>query len=170
MPCAHGNKMGFSSKATKMAHDGLVCCLWLLVARWGFRQRQPEWLPTGSSAAFRSRTQDGRSAKGNQNGFRRALLLPFVLGHKMEAPPEATKTPSDMLFCCLCHWPNETYQDQRQQPRLRRQDFAASAIDPMKPTKVKGSNHASEAGFCCLSPLKTRKKELSTQMQTSRQF
>ena len=32
----------------------------------------------------------------------------------------------------------------------RKQDFAASAKDPMKPTKVKGSRHASEAGFCCL--------------------
>ncbi len=32
----------------------------------------------------------------------------------------------------------------------QRQDFAASAEDPKKLTKVKGSNHASEAGFCCL--------------------
>ena len=30
-----------------------------------------------------------------------------------------------------------------------RQDFAASAEDPKKLAKVKGSNHASEAGFCC---------------------
>jgi len=44
----------------------------------------------------------------------------------------------------------QTLQDQRQQPRLRKQDFAASAEDPMKLSKVKGSNHASEAGFCCL--------------------
>ena len=128
--------MGFSSKATKMAHDGLVCCLWLLVARWGFRQRQPEWLPTGSSAAFRSRTQDGRSAKGNQNGFRRALLLPFVLGHKMEAPPEATKTPSDMLFCCLCRRPNETVQGQRQQPRLGGRILLPFALENKKKRTV----------------------------------
>ena len=86
--------------------------------RWGFRQRQPKWLTTGLSAAFGSWSQDGVFVKGNQNGFRRALLLPFVLGHKMEAPPEATKTPSDMLFCCLCRRPNETDQGQRQQPRL----------------------------------------------------
>ncbi|MBQ3407338.1 MAG: hypothetical protein IJH11_08855, partial [Lachnospiraceae bacterium] len=31
----------------------------------------------------------------------------------------------------------------------QKQDFAASAKDPMKPTKVIGSRHASEAGFCC---------------------
>jgi len=32
----------------------------------------------------------------------------------------------------------------------QKQDFAASAFDPMKLTKAKGSNHCSEAGFCCL--------------------
>ena len=30
-----------------------------------------------------------------------------------------------------------------------KQDFAASAEDPMKPTKTKGSKLASEARFCC---------------------
>ena len=158
---ARGFRMGFSTKATKMAYGRLFSCLSLMGTRWGFRQRQPKWLTTGLSAAFGSWSQDGVFVKGNQNGFRRALLLPFVLGHKMEAPPEATKTPSDMLFCCLCRRPNETYQGQRQQPRLRRQDFAASAEDPMKLSKVKGSNHASEAGFCCLSPLEARVKTTS---------
>ena len=43
-----------------------------------------------------------------------------------------------------------TRQDQKQQPRLRKQDFAASAKDPMKLTKHKGSKHTIEAGFCCL--------------------
>ena len=32
----------------------------------------------------------------------------------------------------------------------QKQDFAASAEDPMKPTRPKGSNLASEARFCCL--------------------
>ena len=67
-----------------------------------------------------------------------------------------------------------THQDQRQQTRLRskillpppktlwksprpkaansphKQDFAASAEDPMKLARTKSSNHAIEAGFCCL--------------------
>jgi len=30
------------------------------------------------------------------------------------------------------------------------QDFAASAEDPKKLARLKGSNHTSEAGFCCL--------------------
>ena len=32
----------------------------------------------------------------------------------------------------------------------RKQDFAASAEDPKKLAKVKGSNRTTEAGFCCL--------------------
>ena len=32
---------------------------------------------------------------------------------------------------------------------LKKQDFAASASDPMKLTLVKGSKHAQEARFCC---------------------
>ena len=32
----------------------------------------------------------------------------------------------------------------------QKQEFAASAEDPMKLTKHKGSNHTTEAGICCL--------------------
>ena len=48
----------------------------------------------------------------------------------------------------------------------QKQDFAASAEDPMKLTKIKGSKHASEAEFCCLRqrPDETRQ----TQRQQSR--
>jgi hypothetical protein len=30
------------------------------------------------------------------------------------------------------------------------QDFDASALDPMKPTRSKGSKHAQKSRFCCL--------------------
>jgi len=33
----------------------------------------------------------------------------------------------------------------------QKQEFAASAEDPMKLARTKGSNLASEAGICCLS-------------------
>jgi len=32
---------------------------------------------------------------------------------------------------------------------LRNQDFAATAKDPMKLAKVKGSKHAQKSRFCC---------------------
>ena len=68
-------------------------------------------------------------------------------------------------FCCFRLWPDETCQDQRQQTLLiikilllptltqwnppgpkaantsHNQDFAAFAVDPMKPAKTKGSKH-----------------------------
>ena len=93
--------------------------------------------------------------------------------------PDRTKgsnLASEAGFCCLCQRPDEAHIDQRQQyciaskillplPETRRslprskaaisplkQDFAASAEVPMKPAKTKGSNLASEAGFCCLCP------------------
>ena len=62
-------------KATKMASDGLFCCLSLMGARWGFRQRQLELLPTGYSAAFRSRASLNPFAKGNQSGSRQGKML-----------------------------------------------------------------------------------------------
>ena len=87
---------------------------------------------------------------------------------------KGSRHASEARFCCLRRRPEETPQAQRQQTRLRskillpppktrrnsssskaadtpqKQDFAASAEDPMKHTKLKGSRHASEAGFCCL--------------------
>ena len=57
---------------------------------------------------------------------------------------------SEAGFCCLCRRPEETHSGQRQQSRLKKQDFAASAEDPMKPTMTKGSNIVSQARFCCL--------------------
>ena len=101
LPFTHGSKMGFSTKATRMASDGLFCCLLIWGARWGFRQRQLEWLLTGSSAAFRSWKQDGVFNKGNQNVFRQALQLPFAHGSKMRLSTKATRMAPDGLFCCL---------------------------------------------------------------------
>jgi hypothetical protein len=56
---------------------------------------------------------------------------------------------SESRICCHCHRPDETHQDQRQQLRLGKQDFAATAANPMKPTNRKGSKLASEASICC---------------------
>ena len=90
------------------------------------------------------------------------------------AKTKGSNHASEAGFCCLCRRPDETRQDQRQQSRLgsrillpppktlrnspgpkaaitpQKQDFAASARGPLKPTRREGSNHASEAGFCCL--------------------
>ena len=101
LPFDLGCKMGFSPKATRMASDGFFCCLSLLEARWGFQQRQPECLPTGSSVAFRSWEQDKAFDKGNQNGSRRTHQLPFAHGSKMRLSTKATRMAPDGLFCCL---------------------------------------------------------------------
>ena len=77
-------------------------------------------------------------------------------------------------ICCLCRWSDETHWDQRQQSLLKikillplpltswnsrrskaaiwpwNQEFAASAVDPMKLTKTKGSNQTLESRICCL--------------------
>ena len=66
------------------------------------------------------------------------------------AKHKSSNRASESRICCLCHRSIETHQTQRQHTHLRKQDFAASAEDPMKPTKHKGSTRASEAGFCCL--------------------
>ena len=50
---------------------------------------------------------------------------------------------SDGLVCCLWLGDSRWELRQRQLKRLPTCFFAASAEDPMKPTKVKGSNHAS---------------------------
>ncbi|MEE3392050.1 MAG: hypothetical protein VZR28_12930, partial [Candidatus Cryptobacteroides sp.] len=57
--------------------------------------------------------------------------------------PKATKMASGRLFCCLWLGDSRWELRQRQLKRLPTCFFAASAEDPMKPTKVKGSNHAS---------------------------
>ena len=93
---------------------------------------------------------------------------------KKLAGPKGSNRATEAGFCCLCRRPDETRRAQRQQSHLRsrillllsktlrnsprpkaailsrKQDFAASVEDPKKLTKPKGSNHASEARFCCL--------------------
>ena len=51
-----------------------------------------------------------------------------------------------LLF--ICRRPDETRQDQRQQSHLKKQDFAASAEDPMNLAVIKGSNLVSKS-ICC---------------------
>jgi hypothetical protein len=56
--------------------------------------------------------------------------------------PKAAILPQEAGFCCFCQRPDETPFGQRQQTCLGKQDFAASAEDPMKLAKTKGSNHS----------------------------
>jgi len=46
---------------------------------------------------------------------------------------KGSRYASEAGFCCLRRRPDETDQGQRQQTRLKKQDFAASAINPMNP-------------------------------------
>jgi len=45
--------------------------------------------------------------------------------------PKAASLPQEAGFCCFCQRPDETPFGQRQQTCLGKQDFAASAEDPM---------------------------------------
>jgi len=71
------------------------------------------------------------------------------------ATTKGSNNASESRFCCLRRRPNETGQNQRQQSRLKKQDFAASAEDPMKHLLVKGSKLASGSRILLLLP-KTR--------------
>jgi len=55
-------------------------------------------------------------------------------------------------FCCLRRRPDEAHQDQRQQVDPRSRIFAASAVDPMKHAKIKGSKSALEKSVLLLLP------------------
>ena len=50
---------------------------------------------------------------------------------------------------------------------LKNQDFATSAIDPMKPTKIKGSKHAQNQDFdaSAIDPMKPTKTKGSNHAQ-----
>ena len=52
LPLAHSSKFGFSAKATRLASDRHICCLWHIRSRLGLQQRQLKWLPTDKIAAF----------------------------------------------------------------------------------------------------------------------
>ena len=78
--------------------------------------------------------------------------------------PSKTKGSNNALeagFCCFCQRHEETYFGQRQQYCLSKQDFAASAEDPMKSARTKGNNIVSQARFCCLCqrPEETRQDQ-----------
>ena len=52
LPLTHSSKIGSSTKATNMAPDRHICCLWHIQARLGLQQRQLKWHPTDKLAAF----------------------------------------------------------------------------------------------------------------------
>ena len=58
-----------------------------------------------------------------------ARLLPLYLAVYKLSKTKGSNYASEAGFCCLCRRPDETLQDQRQQPRLRKQDFAAFGLD-----------------------------------------
>ena len=52
LPLVHSSKFGVSAKATKMASNRHICCLWSFWASLVFLQRQPNRPPTDRIAAF----------------------------------------------------------------------------------------------------------------------
>ena len=66
-----------------------------------FWPRQPDWPPTGESAAFQVWDQDAFLVKGNQMGPQLAILLPLVFLSKIGPSSEATRLASDRHICCF---------------------------------------------------------------------
>jgi len=53
----------------------------------------------------------------------------FAEDPKKLAKVKGSNHASEAGFCCLCRRPEETRQGQRQQPCLKKQDFAAFGLD-----------------------------------------
>ena len=89
------------------------------------------------------------------------LLNLFLFCLELPISGKGSKHAQKSRICCLRLRPDETHQDQRQQLRLKNQDFAASAFDPVKPTRTKGSNFVSKSRFCCfrLRPDETHQEQ-----------
>ena len=104
LPFKFVTKMRFWSKATRLASIRHICCLSSLRPRRDFGQRQPDWPPSGISAAFQVWDQDAILVKGNQIGLQLAYLLPLVLSSKIGSRAEAAKSCFLRLVCCLWPW------------------------------------------------------------------
>ena len=90
--------------------------------------------------------------KGSKQTREAEFLLPLPLTRWSSPRPKAAIFTSEAGFCCLRRRPDEAHQDQRQQVDLRSRIFAASAVDPMKITRIKGNKSGSEASNLLPSP------------------
>ena len=104
------------SKAANMPWDAGFCCL----------RQGPEEL---------NLVKGSKSASGSR------ILLPPPRTHLNPFWSKAAKVPQEAGFCCFCLGPEETHFGQRQQTCLGKQDFAASASDPMKRVRTRGIKH-----------------------------
>ena len=91
--------------------------------------------------------------KSNHYTSKAGIQLPLPLTRWSSQRPKATIIPWNQEFSCLCHWPDETRQAQRQPLFLEIKNSVASALDPMKFAKLKGNHHASKAGIQLPLPL-----------------
>ena len=145
-------------------------CFGLAVYTSSPGQRQEPRLRDRITAASNRRPEETRQDQRQQSGLRSRILLPLPKTRRNLPRSRAATTPSEAGFCCLCSR-KETLQGQSQLSRLRKQDFAASAIEPMKLTgqrqqpclkrilllcrrrknspRSKAANHGYERG-CCL--------------------
>ena len=160
-------------KGSKHASEAGFCCLCRRPDETHFGQRQQTRLGSKILLLLPKTRRNSFWSKA-ANTPRKQDFAAFAKDPKKRAEIKGSKHASQARFCCFCQRPKETRRGQRQQTRLaskilllppktrrnlfwskaantpRKQGFAASAEDPMKPTKPKGSKHASEARFCCL--------------------
>ena len=117
--------MRFWLKATRSASDRHICCLSSLRPRCVFGQRQPDWPPSGISAAFQVCDQDAILVKGNQIGLHPAYLLPFKFETKTRFWSKATGLASSWHICCLWYFRARLGPGQKQQNPASLSLFAA---------------------------------------------
>ena len=99
---------------------------------WSFQsQRQQVCLRKQDFAASAKDPMKHLLVKGSKlaSGSRILLLLPKTRCNTLWS--KAANLPREAGFCCFCQRPDETPFGQRQQTCLGKQDFAASAEDPM---------------------------------------
>ena len=162
----------FKTKGSKHASEAGVCCLRRRPDETHVGQRQQSRLGSKILLLLPKTHRNSFWSKA-ANTPRKQDFAAFAKDPKKRAEIKGSKHASQARYCCFCQRPKETRRGQRQQTRLgskillllpktqrnsprskaantpRKKDFAASAKGPMKPTKPKGSNHTSEARFCC---------------------
>ena len=116
-------------------------------------QDKKYWILSGVAAFGSGGLHKLAKVKGSNHVLRSRILLPLPKTRRNSPRSKAATTPqrqdfaasaiepmklakvkgsnhaSEAGFCCLCRRPEETRQGQRQQPCLKKQDFAAFGLD-----------------------------------------
>ena len=131
------------SKAANKLKEAGYCCFCQVSNEIHQGQRQQTSSRKQDFAASAKCPMKLTKVKGSKqaSGSRILLLLPWT--QSCSKVPKAADKLKEAGFCCFCPGPNETHQGQRQQTSLRKQDFAASALDPILLESTKGSRYAS---------------------------